>query len=116
MLEDIEQVRLSKYSTTNKAFGAALGDGKLYTWGSNTSGQLGTGDCQDREKPVYLNALKRKKISQFALGQGFVVMLGSDISQAELERKKERRRQRKAQKAKSRAASEHERRSEHQKS
>ena len=43
-------------------------------------------------------ALKRKNISQIAIGNGFVVMLGRDISLAEQNLKKEKRKQLKLQK------------------
>ena len=62
-------VKLSKFSSTNKSFGAACDrDGRVYTWGANQQGQLGTGDTKDKEQPVYLQALKRKRISNLAVG------------------------------------------------
>ena len=92
----LASVHLSKYTTTSKGFGVALAqDGKAYAWGANHNGQLGTGDYSDTARPVHIHTLRRKKVSAIAVGQSFVVMLGQDISQEELERKKERRRQRK---------------------
>lgn len=89
-------VGISKYTTTSKGFGVALArDGKVYAWGANHNGQLGTGDYTDSSRPIHVHTLRRKKVSQVAVGQSFAIMLGQDISQEELERKKERRRQRK---------------------
>jgi hypothetical protein len=66
-------------------------EGKAYAIGANHRGQLGLGDKVEREAPCPLASLKRKKVSQLALGQSFAVMLGSDVSHAELLKKKERR-------------------------
>ena len=98
-------VRLSKFAHKSEAFGVGkTTSGKVYAWGANQGGQLGTGDNRDRQLPEQIMALKRKTISTIALGQSFVVMLGQDVSQEELLRKKERRRQMKRERHAMRAA------------
>lgn len=105
-------VRLSKFAHKSEAFGVGTASGgKVYAWGANQGGQLGTGDNRDRHLPEQITALKRKTITSVALGQSFVVMLGQDVSQEELQRKKERRRQMKREKAAMRAGEAHDRKS-----
>mmetsp|Transcript_50073 Transcript_50073/g.160252 ORF Transcript_50073/g.160252 Transcript_50073/m.160252 type:complete len:506 (-) Transcript_50073:46-1563(-) len=44
-------------------------DGQLYVWGSNSQGQLGTGDGKERSKPTPVSAFRGAKIHSIAAGQ-----------------------------------------------
>jgi alpha-tubulin suppressor-like RCC1 family protein len=55
-------------------------NGILYSWGSNTLGQLGLGDNTDRPLPTRISGLKRKHITRIALGSNFAIALGQEIS------------------------------------
>ena len=53
-------------------------DGKVYGWGSNPEGQLGTGDTYDKcEGPMLIASLSDKTIVQIGTGSGFSVALSS---------------------------------------
>ena len=51
---------------------------KLWSWGSNTSGQLGIGDFQARGTPTPVAALQGKSIQSVACGGSFVLSLGRE--------------------------------------
>jgi len=52
---------------------------KLYTWGNNFHGELGTGDCEHRPFPTMIRCIKDKIPSQVCAGSDFWIMLGKDI-------------------------------------
>lgn len=59
-------------------FGAAIDkDGLLWTWGSNSNGELGLGDHEARPYPYPVISLKNKSISNISCGGSFAVALGS---------------------------------------
>lgn len=92
---DFVDVQIGKFST-NSPFAVALEkSGKVYSWGSNTLGQLGHGDQRVRKLPTQIQSLKRKTINKMSIGHNFVVMLGRDVSQAEQEKKKLKRKMQK---------------------
>ena len=99
---DFTDIEISKFST-NSPFAAALDKaGKVYSWGSNTLGQLGHGDQRVRKLPTQIQSLKRKTITQMSIGHNFVVMLGRDVSQEEQQKKKLKRKMQKEAKEKER--------------
>jgi alpha-tubulin suppressor-like RCC1 family protein len=52
------------------AHALALGaDGTLYAWGSNSFGQLGTGDSKERSKPTPVAAFHGAAVVRIAAGQ-----------------------------------------------
>ena len=53
-------------------------DRKLYTWGTNTSGQLGTGDFEDRPTPLMMQQItsEGRMIRQVAAGMNSVLCIG----------------------------------------
>lgn len=85
---DFADIQISKFSTNNPFALAIEKSGKVYSWGSNTLGQLGHGDQRVRKLPTQIQSLKRKTINQLSIGHNFVVMLGRDVSQAEQQKKK----------------------------
>ncbi|XP_060708843.1 uncharacterized protein LOC132834193 [Hemiscyllium ocellatum] len=50
----------------------------VYTWGSNTKGQLGHGDLQSHSRPQLVEALKGKFIVRACCGDGFSVFLSDN--------------------------------------
>ena len=80
-------ISISKFE--NPAAAAIDQKGVIYTWGPNTDGQLGQGDFTQRILPTQIMQLKRKTISQIALGEKFAIALGKNVSLASLKKKKE---------------------------
>ena len=48
-------------------------EGKVYSWGSNSSGQLGLGNYENRETPFLIEELKETKIESVACGGNFCI-------------------------------------------
>jgi hypothetical protein len=60
--------------------GAAIDvKGKLWTWGSNVSGELGLGDTDPKVQPYPVAALKKKVVTSISCGSQFIVALGSNL-------------------------------------
>lgn len=58
-------------------FGAALDEnGKLWTWGSNSAGELGVGDYEPRETPLKIPQLDSKTVVTFSCGGSYAIALG----------------------------------------
>ena len=75
LVPDIEVKDLS----IGGCFGAAVDfAGKIWTWGSNTAGELGLGDFEPRTTPVRIKSLKKKFIRGIACGGSFIIALGDD--------------------------------------
>jgi len=59
------------------SFGIALGmNGKVWTWGANTSGELGVGDYEPRVEPYHLARLQTKTVVAISCGGAFAIALG----------------------------------------
>lgn len=59
------------------SFGLLLDEyGKIWTWGENTSGELGVGDYEPRTEPFYLSKLQSKTVTAIACGGSFAITLG----------------------------------------
>lgn len=101
---DFTDVDITKFSNNNPFAIALEKSGKVYSWGSNTLGQLGHGDQRVRKLPTQIQSLKRKTITQLSIGHNFVVMLGRDVSQEEQQKKKLKRKIQKEAKEKERQA------------
>lgn len=57
-------------------FGAAIDNkGLVWTWGSNTSGELGVGDYQPRIAPFPNVALEDKRVRKLSCGGSYVIAL-----------------------------------------
>ncbi len=58
-------------------FGSAVDEsGMVWTWGSNTSGELGQGDFQPRTHPTPVSYLQGKRVQKISCGGSFVISLG----------------------------------------
>jgi alpha-tubulin suppressor-like RCC1 family protein len=74
------------------SFGAAIdNEGFLYTWGDNTSGQLGHGDFAPKKVPSKVNQLRKKRVNQVVCGSNFIVALGKDVPEGYVKPKRTRR-------------------------
>ncbi len=61
-------------------FGAAIdGNGVLYSWGSNASGELGLGDYEPRTGACQVHSLQGKPVTQIACGGSFTIALGKTV-------------------------------------
>ena len=59
-------------------FGAAVDrDGLLWTWGSNSNGELGVGDFESRPYPFPVTHLKNKSIQRISCGGSFAIALSN---------------------------------------
>ncbi len=62
------------------SFGAAIDSQNcLWTWGSNTNGELGLGDYDQRLAPCLVATLQGKRVRAIACGGAFCLSLGMDI-------------------------------------
>jgi alpha-tubulin suppressor-like RCC1 family protein len=62
-------------------YGAAIDkDGILWTWGSNTNGELGLGDFEPRPNPFPVIHVKKRKIQSISCGSSFSVALTCQTS------------------------------------
>ena len=62
------------------SFGAAVDNQNgLWTWGSNTNGELGLGDYDQRLIPSMVTTLQGKRVRMVACGGAFCLSLGLDI-------------------------------------
>lgn len=58
-------------------FGAAIDrDGLIWTWGSNSKGELGVGDFEPRPYPYPVTHLKNKNVKSIACGGAFAIAIG----------------------------------------
>lgn len=59
------------------SFGVALDElGKVWTWGTNTTGELGVGDFEPRAEPFCLTKLQSKTVTAIACGGSYAIALG----------------------------------------
>lgn len=63
------------------SFGAFIDShNMLWTWGSNTSGELGVGDYDSRINPFPVVSLKEKKVMMVSCGGSYAISLGRSIN------------------------------------
>jgi alpha-tubulin suppressor-like RCC1 family protein len=63
-------------------FGAAIDmNERLWTWGSNSNGELGVGDFDFRVNPYPILSLTGKRVKGLACGGSFAIALGEDVLQ-----------------------------------
>lgn len=61
-------------------FGAAIDkNGLVWSWGSNTSGELGVNDYQPRTSPCPNTTLENKKVLRLSCGGSYVIAIGKTI-------------------------------------
>lgn len=59
------------------SFGIALDQcGKLWTWGANTSGELGLGDYEPKTSPCLIERLQSKTVVSVSCGGSYAIALG----------------------------------------
>jgi hypothetical protein len=64
------------------AFGLAVDRlNNIWTWGSNSNGELGTTSSRDSSDPVMVVNLEGKTIRKVACGGSYVIALGSDVGE-----------------------------------
>jgi len=69
-----------------ETFGIALDrQGKLWVWGSNTSGELGVGDCEPRTVPEIMEKLSAKEVKKISCGGKYAIALGSTCNMSKTE-------------------------------
>lgn len=79
-------MKLSPYGTKYKDidvgsfFGAAVEDsGLVWTWGSNTSGELGLADYEPRKSMTSSSSLQGKNVAKISCGGAYVIALGNVV-------------------------------------
>lgn len=61
-------------------FGAAIDVAKrVWTWGTNSSGELGQGDFSQRRTPTLISSLNKRLVKSIACGANFVLAIGADV-------------------------------------
>ena len=64
-------------------FGSGIDrDGLIWTWGSNSKGELGLGDYEARPYPFPVTHLKNKKVTKIACGGAFAIAIGASKDSA----------------------------------
>lgn len=64
-------------------FGAAIDVAKrVWTWGTNSSGELGQGDFSQRRTPTLIATLNKRLVKSIACGANFVVAIGANVHKA----------------------------------
>ncbi|CAG9315175.1 unnamed protein product [Blepharisma stoltei] len=72
-------------------FGMAIDNNfSVYAWGSNSNGELGTGDYETRVKPVPIIGLQGKQVKFISCGSNSCLALGSDITKGRSSQPKSR--------------------------
>lgn len=74
-LDDIDVIGVENGNGTSFAIAA---DGTLYGWGSNTNGQLGTGDQEERLVPAEISALSNETVVAVSAGVTHTLILTAD--------------------------------------
>ncbi|KIC48030.1 Ig-like domain-containing protein [Tateyamaria sp. ANG-S1] len=74
-LDDIDVIGIENGNGTSFAIAA---DGTLYGWGSNTNGQLGTGDQEERLVPTEISALSNETVVAVSAGVTHTLVLTAD--------------------------------------
>ncbi|XP_029199657.2 uncharacterized protein LOC114964483 isoform X1 [Acropora millepora] len=67
--------QLREISVGNSHVAMVTMEHAVFTWGSNSCGQLGHGDCNRRDKPIQVEALQSKSILRVCCGGDFTVFV-----------------------------------------
>ncbi len=74
-LDDVDVVGIVNGNGTSYAIAA---DGALYAWGSNSNGQLGLGDREERLTPTVVEALSEETVIDVSAGTSHTLVLTAD--------------------------------------
>jgi X-linked retinitis pigmentosa GTPase regulator len=66
-----------RYVSIGGFFGVAYGDNRLFTWGNNISGQLGTGNYEPTRAPQEVTQMRKYTIDEVVTGMNFVLITTS---------------------------------------
>jgi len=76
-----ETNKMVREVSVGHSFGALIDiEGNVYTWGTNKTGELGTGDYKNRYNPIVVPTLIGRKAKEVACGQSHVIILGETIT------------------------------------
>jgi alpha-tubulin suppressor-like RCC1 family protein len=56
-------------------------DNKVYVWGANTNGEMGTGDTHPRIQPTLIESIQDKDVFQVSVGSAYAFALGYNMKQ-----------------------------------
>ena len=57
--------------------------GRTYVWGSNTNGEIGSGDTEPKAEPTLLDSIEEKTVYSVGVGATFAFALGSILKGTE---------------------------------
>ncbi len=77
-IDALDDVAITGIENGNGVSYAISQDGTLYAWGSNTNGQLGTGDQEERLVPTAVEALADKTVVAVSSGTSHTLALTAD--------------------------------------
>lgn len=58
-------------------------DGRTYVWGSNTNGEIGSGDANPKAVPTLLESIEEKTVHSVGVGATFAFALGAILKGTE---------------------------------
>ena len=75
----------STLKATDISIGSTFGvlldtNGNLYSWGTNSNGELGIGDFEIRKTPSLIKGLQGKIVTKVSCGGSYVIALGGNIN------------------------------------
>ena len=78
-----KKIKISRNSIVDIAIGGSFGiaidsKSKIFAWGSNSNGELATGDYSTKTSAVEIKSLAGKKLKKIAAGSSFCICLGED--------------------------------------
>ena len=77
-IDALDDVEITGIENGNGVSYALAADGTLYAWGSNTNGQLGTGDQEERLVPTAVEALSEETVVAVSSGTSHTLALTAD--------------------------------------
>ena len=70
-LVELEIQKIVKVASGNNYSMALDEQGKVYVWGNNLNGQLGTGGLRNAYQPIFLETLASEKIVDISCGENY---------------------------------------------
>ncbi|MET1411864.1 Ig-like domain-containing protein [Roseibium sp. HPY-6] len=78
LVEDLDDVNIVIIENGNGVSYAISDTGTLYAWGTNSNGQLGLGDQEERLEPTVVEALSNETVVLVSSGTAFTLALTAD--------------------------------------